>query len=497
MKRTNIFALSAVTAALFLAGCGGDINLTPTSIDNSVDNSVDNSGGGSQTENNCASYVDDGVTIRGEVDGNNCVYSSNFSTPNNPVMSNLRIVDLPNNGAHIFPNGLYIGNGLESNPANIPDNGPTLTIDAGATLAFQDADGFVQIARGSRIIAEGSADAPITFTSDEDLAGNVDKDVDRGLWGGLILLGRGISNKCDQADLANCSLEAEGGAGLYGGADNSDDSGVLSYVVVKYAGFEVAVGDELNGITFYSIGNGTEVNNIQVHNNVDDGIEFFGGAVNAKNVVLTGNGDDSLDWADGWVGAIQYILVRHNDSLANRGIEADNNSGNFTAEPFADPQIANMTIIGSNYDTTDRASEGVLLRRGTKAELYNFVITGPEMMGECLELDDQATVDHVATGEVIIESSVVACEENFADQATQDWFEGGANNIALTRTATVLENGFRTASPIIDDSGAEVAVTPKANLSEINPFFEDADFIGAVSAENDWTLGWTFDLNND
>ncbi|KFZ30460.1 hypothetical protein IDSA_10385 [Pseudidiomarina salinarum] len=496
MKANNFLALSAITASLLLAGCGGDINLTPTSIDNSTDNSVTNPGGGS-TENNCASYVDDGVTVRGQVDGDNCVYPPNFSTPNNPIMTNLRIVDLANDGAHIFPNGLYIGNGLENNAANIPSSGPVLTIDAGATLAFQDADGFVQIARGSRIIAEGTATAPITFTSDEDLTGNVDKDTDRGLWGGVILLGRGISNKCDQNDLANCNLEAEGGAGLYGGADNSDNSGVLSHVVVKYAGFEVAVGNELNGITFYTIGDATQVDNIQVHNNVDDGVEFFGGAVNAKYVVLTGNGDDSLDWADGWSGAIQYIYVRHNESLANRGIEGDNNSGNFTAEPFTSPQIANMTIVGSNFSTTDRDSEGVLLRRGTQAELYNFVVTGPELMGECLELDDQATVDHIATDNLVIESSVIACAENFADQTTEDWFTAGTNNLALTDTATVLDGGLYTASPMLDASGAQVSPTAKADLSTVNPFFDDVDFVGAVSADDDWTQGWAFDLNNN
>lgn len=494
MKANKLFALSALTASLLLAGCGGDINLTPTSIDNS--NNGGGGGGNGGAENNCASYTSDGVTVRGEVDGDDCVYSSNFSTPSNPITTDIRIVDLPNDGTHFFPNGLYIGDGLESDPANIPDNGPTLTIDAGATLAFQDADGFVQIARGSKIIAEGEADAPITFTSDEDINGSVNKDTDRGLWGGVILLGRGISNKCDQADLANCSLEAEGGAGLYGGDDNSDDSGVLSHVVVKYAGFEVAVGNELNGITFYSVGDETQIDHIQVHNNVDDGIEFFGGAVNAKYVVLTGNGDDSLDWADGWSGAIQYIYVRHNESLANRGIEGDNNSGNFLAEPFTSPQVANMTIVGSNYTTTDRDSEGVLLRRGTQAELYNFVITGLENTGECLELDDQETIDHIADGNLIMESSVIACAENFADQDAQDFFEGGANNIELTEQATVLEDGLYTANPILDAAGADVAVTPKADLSAVNPFFEDATFIGAVSADDDWTAGWAFDLNN-
>ncbi len=92
--------------------------------------------------------------------------------------------------------------------------------------------------------------------------------------------------------LTNCVCEAEGDAGLYGGPNAADSSGKLNYVVVKHAGFEVIPDNELNGITFAGVGSGTKCSNIQVHQNVDDGVEFFGGSVNCKNVVLTANGDD-------------------------------------------------------------------------------------------------------------------------------------------------------------------------------------------------------------
>ncbi|PTB85118.1 hypothetical protein C9928_02900 [Pseudidiomarina aestuarii] len=492
MKRTNIFALSAVTAALFLAGCGGDINLTPTSIDNSVDNSTNNSGGGGAT-NNCASYEVDGTSVQGEKIGADCVYPRSFSTPEEPIVTDIRLVELPG-GAHIFPNGLYIGENVEAT-ADVNREGPTLTIDAGATLAFEDGDSFVRIARGANIEANGNRNAPITFTSVQELDNQITNPNARGLWGGLVINGFGISNKCDQSDLANCVLQGEGGAGFYGGDDNEDNSGSIRYALVKYAGYEVSLDNELNGITFNAVGSGTTLEYIQVHNNLDDGIEFFGGAANVKNVVLTGNDDDSLDWADGWQGKIQYILVKHADDRANRAIEADGNSGNNDATPFSNPIIANFTSIGS-LTATDGSdeSEGVLLREGTRGALYNFLIT--DARGECLEIDQATTLAAAQAGDLSIENSIIACSENFADQPTQDWFQSYPTNVTLDEMATVLSSGYVTASTITDASGAEVTVTPKSDLSTIDPFFDDVDFIGAVSEDDDWTNGWTVGLRD-
>ncbi|MFC0446386.1 hypothetical protein ACFOD1_07200 [Pseudidiomarina halophila] len=490
MNRTKAFALSALTASFMLAGCGGDINLTPTSIDNSTTN---NGGGAAPDTNNCASYEDAGATVRGEKIGADCVYPRSFSTPESPVVTDIRLVELPG-GAHIFPNGLYIGENVQET-ASVERDGPTLTIDAGATLAFEDGDSFVRIARGADIIAEGNRNAPITFTSVQEVENGVSNPNARGLWGGLVINGFGISNKCDQDDLANCVLQGEGGAGFYGGDDNADDSGILRYVLVKYAGYEVSLDNELNGITFYGVGSGTTVEYIQVHNNLDDGIEFFGGAANAKYVVLTGNDDDSLDWADGWQGNIQYIVTKHADDRANRAIEADGNSRNNGATPYSDPIIANFTSIGS-LTATDGSdeSEGVLLRQGTRGTLYNFVIT--DARGECLEIDNDATFANADAGNLTIANSVIACHENFADVATQTWYENEATNVTLDEMATVLTSGYVTAAEMTDASGAPVTVTPKTDLSSIDPFFDDVDFIGAVSEDNDWTNGWTVGLRD-
>jgi len=120
----------------------------------------------------------------------------------------------------------------------------------------------------------------------------------------------------------------EGSSGLFGGNSETDNSGNLLYTRVSFAGNLINDEDELNGIAFQGVGNGTVVDFIQVHNNADDGVEFFGGTVNVKHVVLTGNGDDSMDWTDGWTGKAQYVLIDQADDAGDRAIEGDNRSSN-------------------------------------------------------------------------------------------------------------------------------------------------------------------------
>ena len=263
-----------------------------------------------------------------------------------------------------------------------------------------------------------------------------------------------------------------------------------NYVVVKHAGFEVIPDNELNGITFAGVGSGTECSNIQVHQNVDDGIEMFGGALSCKNVVLTANGDDSVDWADGWRGKLQFVLVKHaaDNAKANRGIEGDNQSGDFTALPVSNPMIANMTIIGNSFDGDDD-SEGLLLRAGTNAQLANFVVTGPAGMGECLEFDSAETKALAAAGTLTMTNSVIACPEAFKGDlgngtTTEQWFLGQAGN-STAASMTDVVNGVFT----ID------ATAPK-DMTSVDSFFDAVDFIGAVKAGNDWTAGWTVGLDN-
>ena len=240
-----------------------------------------------------------------------------------------------------------------------------LEIEEGTIIFGRTGNDYLVVSRGSQIEAMGSASAPVIMTSFADVLGD---EVGAGQWRGMVILGNAPSNKCPTT--GECSLQVEGvqeGA-VFGGTDETDDSGILNYLVVKYAGFEVAPDNELNGITFGGVGSGTEVDYLQVHANADDGVEFFGGNVNVKHLVLTGIQDDSIDWDNGFQGKMQYVYVEQDRASgdANRGIEADNDGSVPDIEPQSNPMISNLTIIGNNFDGEDD-SEGVYLREGTGA----------------------------------------------------------------------------------------------------------------------------------
>ena len=337
-----------------------------------------------------------------------------------------------------------------------------LTIQAGTTIYGGTDVDFLVISRGSKIIANGTRTAPVTLTSQSDLTGGADIATARGLWGGLVINGNAPINDCPEGaagGTAGCTKEGEANSGLFGGDDPNDSSGVLNYVVVKFAGANVDPENQLNGIAFQGVGFGTEVDYVQVHNNLDDGIEFFGGTVNAKHIVLTGNADDSLDWTDGWQGSIQYLIIDQPESLtADNGIEADNREGDEAATPRSLPRIANMTINGRSGERAIR------LRRGTGLKLYNSVVAGSD---NCLRVQGDS-LNQLGSG--------IAFDGVSFDCGTA--VEG--DDVAAIQGLLDRSN--------VSDSGQAVVA---ADLSG-DRFFEATDFIGAVENDDeDWTSGWT------
>ena len=280
----HLFLIAA--SAVGLAACqSGDINIDPaTNVSNSNNTNV--TGGSGSANDVCASYLNTaGQKIQGVYDGTNCTYSPSFVDAGNNLKVDMTIPALPNGGAHIFEGSLFVGETYRTQAelatAGISEggDGPKLTIEAGATLAFTSEKQFIIINRGSQIFAVGRADAPITFTSVSDIDGTVGpEDVQQ--WGGIVINGFGITNQCayngsitynpDGSIATNtialageCSVDAEGSAGLdesqYGGDNNDDSSGRLEYVVVKHTGATVGNGDELNGISWGAVGRNTIV----------------------------------------------------------------------------------------------------------------------------------------------------------------------------------------------------------------------------------------------
>jgi hypothetical protein len=438
------------------------------------------------------------VTAAAETEG--CPTGTSAISPADGVTTTCQISGNIINNLTLTANNLYALSGPVF-VGNDKADSATLTIEAGTTVFGRSGEDYLVVSRDSKIEANGTASSPITFTSSEDITSGV---TGSGQWGGIVLLGNAQSNKCP-TDGSDCALQVEGvqeGA-VFGGTDDTDSSGTLRYVVVKHAGYEIAPDNELNGITFGAVGSGTKVEYIQVHDNADDGIEFFGGTVNAKYVVLTANKDDSVDWDNGYRGNLQYVLVKHadNNGEANRGIEGDNDGSTPNKLPQSNPTIANMTIIGNAFDTADKDSEGVYLREGTRAQLHNFVVTGGAGMGECFEIEggttSSVTAEQAIAGETVISNSVFACEENFKSAKaedktvlldTQDWVlnqnpELNVNNSTALNTTAVLDGIFT------------IDTTPAKDFTG-HAFFENAKHIGAVSADNNWTKNWAVGLDD-
>ncbi len=364
------------------------------------------------------------------------------------------------------------------------------TVEPGVTVFAEpgtsDNTSFLAVRRGSKLMADGTREEPIVFTTSAE-----EGERERGMWGGLILNGLAPINRGETA-------EGEGSTGTFGGDDPDDDSGVLRYVRVEFAGTLITSQNELNGIAFQGVGSGTTIEYVQVHMNKDDGVEFFGGTAQAKYLVLTGIGDDSLDWTDGWQGRIQYLVAQQYGDNTDRGIEADNLSDDNDATPRSKPTLANMTLIGPGSEADD-GDAGILLRRGTGVEIYNSIVHNAAT--ECLDIDSEATFSNAwdgeaeeLNGELTIDRSIIdGCGQSFASDeeeftppfTVQEWFEAGDGN---QQTAPGL-NAPTDEQPdygIGSDSAA-------AEMSGMAPagWFDETDYVGAVGPDSDWTQGWT------
>ncbi|MEE4212616.1 MAG: hypothetical protein V2I43_25500, partial [Parvularcula sp.] len=398
-------------------------------------------------------------------------------------------VFLPAGNLYELDGSVFVGRDLGGDPANENADGEegTLTIAAGVTLFGLNGPDALIVTRGSQLFANGTAANPVVMTSLQDVRG---QSTAAGQWGGLVINGRAPINDCEAAVLGtvNCEKDGEGGSGLFGGQTADDNSGRLNYVRVSYAGFLFGADDELNGIAFQGVGSGTEVDFIQVHQNADDGVEFFGGTVNAKHVVVTNAGDDSFDWTDGWTGDVQYVILYQPTGISGdpRVIEGDNN-GNFPSRsPRSNPTIANLTVI--DQTPASNAQDAIKIRRGSGAAIYNAIVAGNDA-GDGIDYDASTP----ATLPPTFFSTYVV------DFPTPLNLDGSPS---IFDAANLNENGEDGGedSTLTIAAGATVALVPGANenLSTTTvpgSFFDQTNYIGAVEDASDtWYLGWTVGL---
>ncbi len=216
-------------------------------------------------------------------------------------------------------------------------DGAVLTIEPGTVIKGEKkSNATLIVERGGKIIAEGTKEKPIVFTSQS--ASGARKPGD---WGGLIILGKAPNNKGD--------MSIEGGVrSMHGGTDAADNSGILKYVRIEFAGIEYSIDNEINGLTLGS--NGTVIDYVQVSHSGDDSFEWFGGTVNARHIIAYGTWDDCFDADNGFSGNVQYALSVRNPRVADKsgsnGFESDNNSDGAATSPYTAAVFANVSLFG-------------------------------------------------------------------------------------------------------------------------------------------------------
>ena len=384
-------------------------------------------------------------------------------------------------------------------------SGATLTIEPGSVIkgisvASGERAASLIIEPGAKIIAEGTVDKPIVFTSDKEPGKRVTGD-----WGGLIICGNARVNRTNQPTI-------EGGPGTHYGNTTSDEfngesSGKLKYVRIEFAGYPLEPDKEINGLTFGGVGSGTEVEFVQVSYSNDDSYEWFGGTVNAKHLIAYKGWDDDFDTDYGYTGKLQFLLSVRDKDIADtsdsNGFESDNDGDGSTNTPFTKPVFSNVTLIGPFYgkvsdrtqaeveaktaDAANGAKGGkyqaaMHLRRNSSLNVYNSVFTGWPYGLRATDKKGQAN-DGIAIENVIF----AGMWKNFYEdeKVSENFFNRVGNN-------TVLENTRQIIAKDGDYSSVVADAVKGADFSKLaDSFFEKVTYKGAFDGTNDWTEGWT------
>ena len=310
-------------------------------------------------------------------------------------------------------------------------DGAKLIIQPGTTIVSDVAEkGALCIERGSQIIAEGTQSKPIVFTS-----GRPEGQRTPGDWGGIVILGRAKTNRSSEPTI-------EGGIGRpYGGTNDSDNSGVMKYVRIEYAGIAALPNSEINALTLGGVGNGTILENIQTIYANDDAFEFFGGNVNGKNLYAFATADDDFDFDFGYTGTITNGVAKRDPQFvdsgdAGNGVECDNDGTGSAAQPYTHPKLFNMILVGPNVSTAlANHNLGLRFRRSTQFTMKNSIVWG--WMKGGLSLESNETAQFVKDGVSIFENNSVGTFNptlNFISKATTILTSDQLKTLALSKS---------------------------------------------------------------
>jgi hypothetical protein len=381
-------------------------------------------------------------------------------------------------------------------------NNATLTIEPGTIIKGNAAT--LVVTRGAKIMAEGTATQPIVFTSYQS-AGNRNP----GDWGGIILCGKAPVN-----DPAGERL-AEGGIdpvkGLYGGTDVNDNSGVLKYVRIEFAGVAYLPNNETNGLTMGAVGLGTTIDYVQVSHGGDDAFEWFGGTVNCKHLIANKTLDDMFDSDWGFGGRIQFA-VGLSDSLVadisgSNGFESDNDATGTTNGPLTKPICSNISIFGPMATQNSTGFNGnfkraLHLKKSTSLCTYNSIFAG---FPYGLKIDGTTTGNNAANGSLQFKNNIIAGCPTPLDSTSMsfgmaNWFNSNGNSILSTPQGlqAIAPNNYSNPNFLLGATSPALTGASFSAPNLNNTFFETTTYRGAFDGTNDWTACWSnFDPQNE
>ncbi len=392
------------------------------------------------------------------------------------------------------------------------EDGSTLNIEPGTVIKGKPGDGenasALIIARGGKINANGTASEPIIFTAlDDDVSVPDDLEAgDRGLWGGVIILGKAPLNFVEggggQANIEGIPESESRGA--YGGNDPMDNSGIFRYVSIRHGGSLIGADNEINGLTMGAVGSGTTIEYVEVYANLDDGFEWFGGTVNTKYLIAAFCGDDAYDYDQGFRGWGQYWFALQAQDKGNHGGEHDGGPSSCeTCRPYAIPTIMNATYIGSGKTSANTKSVGMILRDNAGAKYYNSIFT--EFSGPMLKVEDLAeggdSKQMFENGNIEFANNIFwnfGAGSSMSDLVVFDG-EGGGDATPLVNSMNDWGNkivdpqlGTITGAGSIDPHpapGGPAAFATETTMPP-NDWFDKVSHIGAFGQTN-WAAGWT------
>ncbi len=413
-------------------------------------------------------------------------------------------------------------------------DGSVLTIEPGTVIRGEkESAATLIIEPGGKIIAQGTAQEPIVFTSAQDKGNRKPGD-----WGGLILCGNGTNNK------GVLGQQIEGGPRTkHGGEDAADNSGILSYVRVEFAGYPFQKDKEINAVTFGSVGSGTQVDHIQVSYSNDDSYEWFGGNVNCRYLIAYNGWDDEFDTDNGYSGRVQYALsVRHPriaDTSQSNGFESDNDADGSLTTPFTSATFSNVTFIGPMgrddfENTTDYINGGdvypqngsalgkfqaaMQIRRSSHLACFNSVAVGYPI-GLIIDAQKGNTQEYAKAGDLKLQNIFMAGMGITGSDANKRYVDDlydavgkaviDANQESYSTTYFKAQTGNRVYADQADllltapsqyadllpacmpQSGSPLIGAASFSDTQLSTWFEQTDYVGAFAAGDNWMDGWT------